>query len=188
MKQPNLTDYLVKKEDGTESYDLEKYNKDLQSYLDNERRTASETAKAKGIAEGKKKAEEEAKMTEDERVAKALAERENELKSRLLEINKREIKVIYKEAGYSDDEIENLLVLVTEDLDSSKKVAENFATTRKNYLTQKEKELIEKYQGKQPDPSQGGGKGEEKTLAEKYASEYAQGKKEVEKNVYDLYK
>ena len=188
MKKPNLKDYAITKEDGTSTYDFDKYEKDLQSYLDDERRIASETAKAKGVAEGKKKAEEEAKLSEEERVQKALEEQRKALKDRELELNKREIKAIYKEAGYDEEEISNLLLLVNEDLDQSTKVAQTFASSRKKFVENKEKEIIQKYQIQQPNPNGTQTKGSEKTWIEKIAEDVPQPKGEGNGSIYDNYK
>lgn len=159
MERPKIKDYYVEREDGTKEFDEDKYEKDLQSYLDNEKRQASETAKKKGIDEGKKVAQEEAKLTAEQKFAKDREQWEAEYKAKVIELNKRQVKQIYKESGYDDAEIDVFLELVTDDETSSLEKATKLCDARKKYEEGYKKKMTEEAQKNQASQQGSGSSG-----------------------------
>lgn len=161
MEKPKVKDYYVTKEDGSSEFDEEKYEKDLQSYLDNEKRQASETARKKGEAEGKRQAEEDAKLSAEQKFAKEKEQWEADMKSRITDFNKRQVKKIYEDAGYDASEIEVFLELVTDDEKSSLDKATKLCDARKKYEENYQKKLAEDAQKKQSSQQGNGSSGNE---------------------------
>ena len=180
MEKPNIKDYYKTKEDGSKEFDESAYEAAMQSYIDDQRRVASETAKKNGIAEGKKQAEETAKMSAEERLKKEREDFEKEkqdvlakFKEKEVAFNKERIKALYTTAGFSEKETEALLLLVGEDYDSSQKSANELIGARKTALEEYKNTLMKDIQSGQPDPQGNGGDGKkEKTVAQQMAESY----------------
>lgn len=149
MDKPKIKDYYITKEDGTTQFDEDKYEKDLQSYLDDERRKASATAKQKGIEEGKKQAQDDANLTAEQKFAKEKEDFLNLMKGKTIEFNKKLVKSIYKEKGFADDEVEVLLKLVGEDENESVDIANKLCASRAKYEKDYEKKIISNTQKSQ---------------------------------------
>ena len=174
MEKPNIKDYYTKKEDGTKEFDESGYESAMQSYIDDQRRIASETGKKNGITEGKKQAEETAKMSAEEKLKKEREDFEKEKqdfltqsKAKEVAFNKERIKNLYTTAGFSEKETEALLSLVGEDYDTSLKSANELIGARKTALDEYKNTLMKDIQGGQPDPKgNGGGQGKDKSLGQ----------------------
>ena len=180
MEKPKIKDYYKKKEDGSQEFDESAYDTAMQSYIDDQRRIASETAKKNGIAEGKKQAEETAKMSAEEKLEQTKKEFQEEMDKKLAEFkekeiafNKERIKAIYKNGGLSEKEIETLVSLVGEDYEGSLKSANDFIEARKSVLETYKNDLMKDIQGGQPDPKgNNGGSGAKDSVAQQYAKQY----------------
>lgn len=180
MEKPKIKDYYKTKEDGTSEFDESAYETAMQSYIDDQRRIASETAKKNGIAEGKKQAEETAKMSAEEKLEQTKREFQEEMDKRLAEFKKKEIdfnktriKAIYKNAGLSEKEIETLVSLVGEDYEGAEKGANDFIEARKGVLETYKNDLMKDIQGGQPDPKgNNGNDGGKDSVAKQYAKQY----------------
>lgn len=181
MEKPNIKDYYKTKEDGSKEFDESAYDTAMQSYIDDQRRIASETAKKNGIAEGKKQAEETAKMSAEDKLKQEREDFEKEkqdifakFKEKEIAFNKERIKNLYSTAGFSEKETEALLSLVGEDYDTSLKSANGLIDARKTALEEYKNTLMKDIQGGQPDPKGNGGNndGKEKTVAQKMAESY----------------
>lgn len=172
MEKPKVKDYYVTKEDGTQEFDEAKYEKDLQSYLDNEKRQASETARKKGEAEGKKQAEEDAKLSAEQKFAKEKEQWEAEMKAKVIEFNKKQVKKTLENGGYDASEIEIFLGLVTDDETSSLDMATKLCDSRKKYEENYKKKMTEEAQKQQGSQQGSGSSGEgELSFAAKMAQE-----------------
>ena len=172
MEKPKIKDYYVTKEDGSTEFDEVKYEKDLQSYLDNEKRQASETARKKGEAEGKRQAEEDAKLSAEQKFAKEKEKWEADMKSRLVDFNKKQVKKLLEDGGYDASEIEIFLGLVTDDETSSLSMATKLCDSRKKYEENYKKKMTEEAQKNQGSQQGSGSSGEgELSFAAKMAQE-----------------
>lgn len=172
MEKPKLKDYYVTKEDGTQEFDESKYEKDLQSYLDEQKRQASETGKKKGIDEGKKQAEEDAKLSAEQKFAKEKEKWEADMKSKMVDFNKKQVKKLLENGGYDASEIEIFLGLVTDDETSSLDMATKLCDSRKKYEENYKKKMTEEAQKQQGSQQGSGSSGEgELSFAAKMAKE-----------------
>lgn len=177
MKKPELKDFTTKNAEGVETTNYTDYAKAMESYADARANEAAETAKQKGILEGKTKAEEEAKLSVEEKIAKALKERQDQISKRELELNQREFSSNLKAGGFADDEITVIIGLCGNDGEKNKATIDKLISARKIANETLEKQIKSGIQGGQPNPDGGDGKtkGNEnnygKILGEKVAAE-----------------
>ena len=122
MAKLNLKDYVRKNEEtGELEFDEQAFN----SALDRERTSASQTARKRLKKELREKIKqelaEEAKLSAEEKLKKDYEAKEKELLDRAIALNKKEVRAIYKGAGFTDSEIEALIDIVTDDANLLKK-------------------------------------------------------------------
>lgn len=169
MAKLNLKDYVKKNEEtGELEFDEQAFN----SALDKERTGASLTAREKAEKELrekiKKELAEEAKLSAEEKLKKDYEAREKELLDRAIALNKKEVRAIYKGAGFTDSEIETLIDIVTDDAKSIEK-ATKLAEARKK-ANEDLKAKYEKEIGvKTPAPNGQGDKGVDEDLGSRLA-------------------
>lgn len=161
MVKPTIKDYYIKKDDGSTEFNEEQYEKDLNSYVEEAKRQASETAKKKGIDEGKKQAQNEANLSAEEKFAKQVAEWESQMKTKTIDFNKKLVRQVYKEKGFDDEEIDLLLELVGEDEKASLDKATKLCESRKKYEENFQKKITEDVQKNQGSQTGGGSNGNE---------------------------
>lgn len=179
MVKPTIKDYYIIKDDGSTEFNEEQYEKDLNSYVEETKRQASETAKKKGIDEGKKQAQNEANLSAEEKFAQRVAEFESQMKAKTIDFNKKMVKQIYKEKGFDDDTIDVLLNLVGEDETSSLDIANKLCDSRKRYEESYQKKFAEDVQ-KNQDSQSGSGSNDENMS---FAKQMALAKNEEIKNI-----
>lgn len=149
MEMPKVKDFYITKEDGSTEFDEAKFNQAMQSYLDNERRVASETAKKKGVEEGKKLAKEEASLTAEQKLEqdrKAFAE---EMRLGRTSLYKEKVKAMYQAKGFDDKTIQTLLSLVTDDENASLETAKALCDSRTTFEENYKKQYTESLQKQQ---------------------------------------
>lgn len=145
MAKLNLKDYVRKNEEtGELEFDEQAFN----SALDKERTGASQTAREKAEKELREKIKqelaEEAKLSAEEKLKKDYEAREKELLDRAIALNKKEVRAIYKGAGFTDSEIETLIDIVTDDaksIENATKLAEARKKANEDLKAKYEKEL-----------------------------------------------
>lgn len=158
MEMPKVKDFNVTKEDGTVVFNEEEYNKAMQSYLDNERRVASETAKKKGVEEGKKLAKDEANLTAEQKLEQDRKSFQEEMRTMKVSFYKEKVKSMYKEKGFDDKTIETLLNLVSDDENSSIATAKALCDSRTSFEESYKKKYQEDLQKNQSNLPGSGGK------------------------------
>ena len=179
MAKLNLKDYVRKNEEtGELEFDEQAFN----SALDRERTSASQTARERAEKELREKIKqelaEEAKLSAEEKLKKDYEAKEKELLDRAIALNKREVRAIYKGAGFTDSEIEALIDIVTDDAESIEK-ATKLAEARKK-ANEDLKAKYEKEIGvKTPAPNGQSPEGEESEGA-KYAKKLSEQNKNQE--------
>ena len=117
-------------------------------------------------------------MSAEEKLKKDYEAKEKELLDRAIALNKREVRAIYKSAGFTDSEIEALIDIVTDDVESIEK-ATKLAEARKK-ANEDLKAKYEKELGvKTPAPNGQSPEGEESEGA-KYAKKLSEQNKNQE--------
>lgn len=172
----DLKDYAKINEKGELELDIDLFKADL----DRERNQSSETARANAEkklrtaieSEIRKKIEDEAKLTAEEKLAKEREALANERK----QFNADRIKALYKTNDlFSDEEIESFSALITDDYNLSLQTATKLVEARKKRNEEYEKGLSEKLQLGTPRTNGNGSNSGEGEFAKK-AKEYSQNK------------
>lgn len=175
----NLKDYVTVKDNGEIVIDEEAYNKALETELDRARTQASTTARGNAEKDLRKsiekeirsQLEEEAKLSAEEKLTK---ERETLLAERKA-FNVERIKHTYqKDNLFSDDEIETLLPLISENFDESLATANKLVEARIKRNSEYEKALTEKYQTGTPKIGGEGSGAKVEGIGAKYAKQFSE--------------
>jgi NACalpha-BTF3-like transcription factor len=187
MANIELKNFVTKNEKGEDVFDQAGF----QSALDTEKTKSIATA----VENANKKLEKElttkitktladqAKMSAEEKFKQERLDMEADMQKERDSIseerktlNKENIKLVYKEAGFSEDEIVEYSKLVTENGEESIAQATKFAEMKKSGRVLYEKEFIEKQQKGQPQ-GKANGEGEGgNTYAKEQATKFAESK------------
>lgn len=175
----DITNFIKQNADGSYTIDNDAYSKELQSELDRARQQASDTARQNAekelrssiMKELQEKAEADAKLTAEQKLQ---AEREAFAKEKR-DFDILRVKNIYKEAGFTEKEIEYLAELVGDDTEKNLEKATNIAEARKVANEETRKKIQEELQtnGRRGGDDNGGGSGE-KGLGARMAEKFSQ--------------
>lgn len=168
----NIQDYVSIGANGELQIDNEKFASAYQSEMDRARTQASDTASANAEKklrtqlekELRKEAEEKAKLSAEE----LLKQREDELLKKQRAFEEKQLKAMYKENGFGDEEIELLCSFIGEDSDANLETATKFINARKaqmDLVITKTKEEMQ-FNGYRP---QGGGTDQTLSIGQRQA-------------------